>query len=158
MMKTKGIEHIALTVPDIEQATQFFQIAFDAKLMYDGHHPSDPPVQGKLAEQVFAMPKGAKWTHRRLLSVDNSPFIELFCYHADGQRSPARTFDYGLQHIAFYVDDLRQAVRDFERAGGKMYPMLNPKTGTIGAVTCSSGWVYGETPWGTVIELVTFPS
>lgn len=157
-MKTKGIEHIALTVPDVEQATQFFQIAFNAQVMYDGHRPSDPPVQGELAEQVFGMPKGAKWTHRRLLSVGSSPFIELFAYQAPEQRSPARTFDYGLQHIAFYVDDLKQASIDFERAGGKLYPMAHPQTGTIGAVNSTSGWVYGETPWGTIIELVTFPS
>ena len=154
-MKTRGIEHIALTVPDVEAATRFFQQAFGATVMYDGHSTNDPPVQGPYAEAVFGMPEGGKWVHRRLLTLGSAPYIELFRYQADGQREAARTFDYGLQHIALYVDDLQQAA-DFAAAGGTLYPAANPAAGTIGAVASTQGWVYGKTPWGTVIELVTF--
>lgn len=103
------------------------------------------------------MPKGGKWTHRRLLTLGSSPYIELFHYETDEQQAPARTYDYGLQHIAFYVDDLQQAAADFVAAGGELYPTITPD-GTLGTVSTSQGWVYGKTPWGTVIELVTFPS
>lgn len=157
-MKTRGIEHIALTVPDVEQATRFFQQAFNAVIMYDGHRPQDPPVQGEIAEAVFGMPKGGKWVHRRLLSLGSSPYIELFQYETEEHRPAARTFDYGLQHIALYVDDLQQAAKDFTAAGGELYPMVNQRTGSVGDVSSPYGWVYGKTPWGTVVELVTFPS
>lgn len=72
------------------------------------------------------MPKGGKWTHHRLLSVGGEVSIELFQYVVDKQQGSAHTYDYGLQHIAFYVDDLRQAAKDFASAGGQLYPVFNP--------------------------------
>lgn len=157
-MQTRGIEHIAITVPDVDEATDFFIKAFQATILYDGHTPSDPPVQGLVAEAVFGIPSGGRWIHRRILSVGPGPRIELFQYETQDQRSASRTFDYGLQHIAFYVDDLIQATQDFVSAGGRLYPAINQSTGRAGEVTSKHGWVYGETPWGTIVELVTFPT
>ncbi len=41
-------------------ASAFFQQAFGATVMYDGHRPTDPPVQGEIVETVFGMPKGGR--------------------------------------------------------------------------------------------------
>ena len=38
MAVTRGINHIGLTVPDIEQATTFFQTALDGKIAYDSQN------------------------------------------------------------------------------------------------------------------------
>lgn len=35
MELTRGINHIGLTVPDIERATQFFKEALNGKIAYD---------------------------------------------------------------------------------------------------------------------------
>lgn len=158
VFKPIGIDHIALTVPDVEEATLFFQQAFQASVLYDGHRPEDSAVEGEVAEAVFGMLKGGKWVHRRIISVGDRTNIELFQYHTSDQRQASRTFDYGLQHIGFLVEDLKQAADDFQAAGGKVYPVANPLTNQAEPVSASQGWVYGETPWGTVVELVTFPS
>ncbi len=154
----KRIDHIALTVPDVEEATCFFNQAFGGEILYDGHRPSDPAVEGPIAEAVFGMPEGSSWIHRRLIQVGDGMPIELFQYQVQEQREAARTFDVGLQHLAFQVDDLQVASRQFQEAGGQLYPFYHSRTGTVGAVSSQKGWVYGKTPWGTIIELVTFPS
>ncbi|PJN48555.1 hypothetical protein PAEAM_60970 [Paenibacillus sp. GM1FR] len=41
-MITRGIDHIGITVPDMEQATLFLQQAFGAQLAYDHITPDDP--------------------------------------------------------------------------------------------------------------------
>ena len=154
----KRIDHIALTVPDVEEATRFFEQAFGAEILYDGHRPSDPAVEGPIAEAVFGMPEGSSWIHRRLIQVGDSVPVELFQYQVQEQKEAARTFDIGLQHLAFQVDDLRATARQFQEAGGELYPTYNPQTASLGQVSSQNGWVYGKTPWGTIIELVTFPS
>lgn len=154
----KRIDHIALTVPNVEEATCFFKQAFGAEVLYDGHRPSDPAVEGPIAEAVFGMPEGGSWVHRRLIQVGDSVPIELFQYQVEEQKEAARTFDIGLQHLAFQVDDLQAAAQQFQEAGGQLYPVYNPETGSLGSLSSLNGWVYGKTPWGTIIELVTFPS
>ncbi|WP_317986201.1 VOC family protein [Streptococcus agalactiae] len=157
-MNIQRIDHIALTVPDVEEASQFFQKAFNAKILYDGHSSNQPAVEGPIAEAIFGMPEGSSWTHRRLIQIADSIPLELFQYQATGQREASRTFDIGLQHFALQVENLPQAVRKFEEAGGTIYPAFNHITGELGAVSTVNGWVYGKTPWGTVIELVNFPT
>jgi catechol 2,3-dioxygenase-like lactoylglutathione lyase family enzyme len=36
-----GIDHVGITVPDIEAATRFFEAAFDAQVIYDSKSLSD---------------------------------------------------------------------------------------------------------------------
>lgn len=64
VLKPIGIDHIALTVPDVEEATLFFHQAFQASVLYDGHRPDDPAFEREVAEAVFGMPKGGKWIQR----------------------------------------------------------------------------------------------
>ena len=45
-MAALGIEHIGMTVPDIDAATTFFDQAFGATLVYEGLSRSDPPMGG----------------------------------------------------------------------------------------------------------------
>ena len=134
-MKTKGIEHIALTVPDVIEATRFFQTAFDADLLYDGHTPESPPIEGAEAEKIFGMPSGGRWVWRRLLSLGGSN-LELFQYENTPHQRPLHTYDYGISHFAVYVEDLQQAVKDVEAAGGHAYLAYDPATGRA-APPCS---------------------
>ena len=156
-MQTNGIEHVALTVPDIEAATSFFVQAFAAEIMFDGHKPEDGPVAGEAMEKVFGMPSGGCWIWRRLLNVGGS-YLELFQYeHTSHQRAP-HTYDYGITHFAVHVDDLAQSVHDVEEAGGHAYRVYDSVTGQAVPARSAQGWCYVETPWGSVIELVTFPT
>jgi catechol 2,3-dioxygenase-like lactoylglutathione lyase family enzyme len=157
MMKTRGIEHVALTVPDVEAATRFFVQAFGAVPLFDGHTPEDPPVEGRDAERIFGMPPGGKFVFRRLLDLDGS-YLELFQYENTPHQRPPHTYDFGISHFAVFVDNLQEAANAVAQAGGRVYQAQDPATGHAASVRSSQGWVYVETPWGSVIELVTFPT
>lgn len=157
-MITRGIDHAALTVPDLEAVTDFFKKAFDAKIAYDLQSPKQPPIEGPNAERNLGMPKGGKLIHMRMLSIGNSASIELFHYETPNHQRAAHTYDYGLQHIAMYVDDIDKAAQRFVEAGGYLYSEINPIFGEIEGTGPNNRYVYGEMPWGTVVELVTYPT
>ncbi|GMA55222.1 hypothetical protein GCM10025857_65790 [Alicyclobacillus contaminans] len=48
---TRGIDHVGVTVPDIEEATDFFKKALGAKVAYDNKKLGDEPLQGKDTEK-----------------------------------------------------------------------------------------------------------
>lgn len=156
-MKTKGIEHVTLTVPDVAAATRFFEQAFQAEILFDGQTPAYPPVQGPDAEAIFGMPRNGRMVWRRLLNLGGSN-LELFQYDNTPHQSSPHSYDYGITHFAIYVDDLAQAVHDVEAAGGHAYPVYDPQTGRASRHYPHQGWAYIETPWGSLIELVTFPT
>lgn len=157
-MITRGIDHVALTVPDMEEATKFFKEAFNAKIAYDLHRPEEGPLEGTEVEQSLGLPKGGKLIHMRMLSIGNSASVELFNYDTPEHQRTAHTYDYGLQHIAMYVDDLDEAAKRFEAAGGHLYSNIHRIFGDIEGTGPENRYVYGEMPWGTVVELVTYPS
>ncbi len=94
---------------------------------------------------------------RRLLNLGGSN-LELFQYDNTPHQSSPHSYDYGITHFAIYVDDLAQAVHDVEAAGGHAYPVYDPQTGRASRHYPHQGWAYIETLWGSLIELVTFPT
>ena len=75
---TRGIDHIGMTVPSIEEATRFFKEAFEAQVSYDVQRPEHQPMEGEEVEQQLDLPSGRKIVHMRLLRLGNGPSIELF--------------------------------------------------------------------------------
>lgn len=55
-----GINHLGLTVPDIDEATEYFKSAFGAKIAYDGLTNADEPRAGQVVEQQLGLPKEGK--------------------------------------------------------------------------------------------------
>lgn len=153
----RGIDHIGITVPDIDTATQFLIAAFGAEVIYESLSRADPPIEGPETEEMFQLSKGTKTVAVRMIKLQHGPGIELFEMHAPQQREPVRSSDFGLQHFALYVDDMPAAVAQFTAAGGVIFdhptPILFPLENGSGNMFC-----YGRTPWGTVIELITLPS
>lgn len=150
----RGIDHVAMTVPYVEEASLFLQKAFGATMLLDWQAPSGSVVSGPEAERVFGMPAGGQWDERRMLQVGDS-VLELFHYEAPGQRDAARTVDYGITHIALLVSDVRKAALRFQEAGGELFPAHNTPNGTVDSETA---WVYAKAPWGAIFELVGFPA
>lgn len=152
-----GMDHVGITVPDIDEATRFFEDAFDAELIYESKTLSDEPEEGEETEQTLNLFPGTKVQAVRMLQLRYGPGIDLFQMEGPEQGAPARPSDYGLQHVAIYVDDIDAAVAQFETAGGTTFTrpqgiMFEPEMGE-GNVFC-----YGKTLWGSVIELLTYPS
>lgn len=150
---TRGIDHIGITVPDVEEATTFFKNAFDAKIAYDGISLDGEPLKGVDVEQKLGVRPGTEVIHVRMLTFDNGA-IELFNYQNTEQKEAVIASDIGIQHFCFYVDNMQQAVQRFIDAGGVL---LTDPGSMQGDVENGSGeFVYGRLPWGTLIELTSY--
>ena len=154
----RGIEHVGITVPDIEAAERFFVDAFGAETLYALVTPSDPPYTADTMHEVNGLLPGTAMISMRMMRLANGPNIELFELEdqGEGRRSAAGINDRGMHHFGLYVDDLDAAVEAFRKAGGVMtrgpVDMSGPEDGEGNRV-----W-FGRFPWGSWIEFITFPS
>lgn len=155
-MNIKEIDHVALTVPDIDKATKFFARAFDTKVAIEGLSTSEPSIAGPIAETVFGMPHGGRVTGRRVLKLGNGANVELFQFAGMPQHTAANTYDFGLQHFTVRVADLQQTAIAFLRVGGTLLQTADYVEAVKKGTGPRQGWLYGRTPWGSVIEMVTF--
>jgi catechol 2,3-dioxygenase-like lactoylglutathione lyase family enzyme len=141
------MDHVGITVPDIGQATRFFEAAFDAELIYESKSLSDKPDEGPETERMLNLFPGTSVKAVRMMHLRYGPGLELFQMQAAEQREPVRPSDYGLQHFAVYVDDINAAIAQFEAAGGTMFS--RPKAFIFGSeVGNGNVFCYGRTPWG----------
>ncbi|WP_413601375.1 VOC family protein [Curtobacterium sp. Curtsp57] len=152
----RGIDHVGLTVPDIDEATDFFVCGLDATVLYDRFLRAEPVRVGADVQQRLGIPHTMAQGALRMLALPNGPGLELFEYHGPDQRPAARASDLGWQHVAFYVDDLDHALVRLETAGGHRYS--EPRD--LGGVESGHGnrFVYVGTPWGSTLELITYPT
>ena len=147
-----GIEHIGLTVPDIDAATRFFADVIGAAALYDigpFEHADD-----WMANHLAVHPR-SRINKMRVLKIANGPVLELFEFTAPDQdtRQP-RNSDHGGWHIAFYVEDMERALIALKSHDVRI--QSGPVTMTEGP---SQGlqWLYFQAPWGQQLELVSYP-
>lgn len=147
-----GIEHIGLTVPDLEQAHQFLVDVIGAVHVYT--------LPGKRSDTT-------DWMHEhlgvhprttieeiRFYRVGNGANLEVFQYHAaDGQAPHPRNSDLGGQHLALYVTDMDAAIAHLRAHGVELMG------GTVASAGPAEGqhWQYFRAPWGQQFELVSYP-
>lgn len=149
----RGIDHVGITVPDIDDATRYLSDAFGAELAYD---LITEPLSGAFIEEAVGVPPGTVLERIRMLRLGQSANIELFCYRGTSQHASARASDFGLQHFCVYVDDIDESARRVAAAGGVcLTPPLDLPGGDAGE---GNRFAYTRAPWGTLIELVSYPS
>lgn len=151
----RGIDHIGMTVPDVDEASGFLVKAFDAEVLYDVQPENAEPMAGKEPEQQLGIPKGAKIVHMRLVQIGEGPTIELFQFEDAEQQNVAKLNDFGLQHFCLYTDDIQAAAKQFEAAGGTLLSEIHGLAGV--EESKNNKGVYGKTPWGSLVELITYP-
>lgn len=69
----RAIQHIGVTVPDLDAATQFFKDGLGAKVAYDGLTKDDEPRQGTDVERQLGLPSGAAIHKQRFLVIGAGP-------------------------------------------------------------------------------------
>lgn len=153
---SRGINHIGLTVPDMEEATEFFKKGLDGKIAYDSQRKDEQPRGGKEVEKFLGMSKGAQIIHKRMMVFGNGPNIEMFEFQNAKQHKAESLQDIGYTHLSFYVDDFEAAVAKIRLAGGQ--PISEPHSNTRFEDTDNNQTVYVKTPWGSLIELQTIPN
>lgn len=146
-----GVDHIGITVPDLEEASRFLLDVLGCEYMYTlGPYEHDDDW---MREHLNVHPR-ATMQRLHFFRCGGKAIFEVFQYSAPDQSMiPPRNSDVGGHHVAFYVDDLDVAV-SFLRAQGVQ---------VFGDPTVSSGpstgqrWVYFLAPWGMQFELVSYP-
>ena len=140
-----GIEHVGLTVPDIEIASRFFADVIGAETLYDigPFEHADDWMANHLAPS-----KGAHIYRMRVIRIANGPVLELMQF-----TGPASTAASGW-HIAFYVEDMERALAALKAHGVAI--QSGPVTMTEGP-SAGLEWLYFQSPWGQQLELVSYP-
>ena len=147
-----GVEHVGLTVPDIEAATRFFVDVLGAEMLFE----VGPFVaaDGWMKKHLGVHPR-AVVRKLRMLRLAAGPSVELFEYEAPDQREARpRNSDAGGHHLAFYVTDMAAAVAHLRQHGVTL--LGDPTLMTEGA-SAGLAWVYFLAPWGLQLELVSAP-
>lgn len=156
-MSIRGIDHIGITVPDIEEATRFLIDALGAELIYQSVAPEDKNLDNEAQQKTLRLVPGTTIKAIRMFKLQHGPGIELFEMHGPDQREPLRASDFGLQHFAVYSDDIGTALQRFNTAGGEVFTTPQPLGFSTeeGAGNC---FCYGLTPWGNIVEFITWPT
>jgi len=154
------IDHLGLTVPDLEAAVEFYTAALGGRLLYrlgpfDSRELSEGGVDW--TEAHVAVPD-ARYDIA-MLGFADGPLIEFFEYvRPEGRGAAPRNNDVGGHHIAFAVTDLAVAVAQVVANGGiaQAGPIVVPAgaddSGSWPAIEVN----YVLDPWGNQLELVHY--
>ena len=156
-----AIDHIGLTVPDLDAAVDFYTKALGGRELFR----LGPFDSRELSEE------GQDWTAEHVAVPDalysvamvgfaDGPLIEFLEYvRPEGSQVAPRNNDLGGHHIAFEVMDLDAALAQLvanggsARAGPIVVPAGEDATGSWEAFTVN----YVQDPWGNQLELVYYP-
>lgn len=154
-----NVDHVGITVPDLESAVSFYRNVFGAVELYR-LGPFD-------AAQLPSMPDGRDWSaahvnvagakfHFAMLQMGPGLMLELFQYDRPLDRTlhPPRNCDLGGHHLALKVKDLEKAI-DFLKQQREVVVMAGPIEVSEGP--CAGlRVIYFLDPWGNQLELVEF--
>lgn len=147
----RGTEHIGFTVPDLDEAERFFVDVIGCEKVYSlGPFSADDDW---LMTQLNVHPR-ATMRELRFFRCKNGPNFEIFQWETPEEQSPQpKNSDIGGHHLAFYVDDIDEAVSYLRSSGVTVLGNI------VASANASLGqrWVYFLTPWGMQLELVSFP-
>ena len=147
----RSVDHVAFTVPDLEQAIAFFVDHVGGELIFrDG--PFADPDGDQMARRLDVDPKASCVLAIVRLGRLN---LELFEYSAPDQslRQP-RNSDVGGHHLAVYVDDVDAAHAYLAQVPGVR--LLDGPNGVAeDAPVAGQCWFYFVTPWGLHMEITS---
>lgn len=147
----RGAEHFGFTVPDIKQAIEFFENIIGAEVVYEiGPFASDDDwmTEHLNVNPRTVIPKAA------IVKCGKGSNFEIFEFEApDQEKKMPKNSDWAGRHIAFYVDDIKEAVSYLK--DNKIEVLGEPTVMTEGA-SAGESWVYFLSPWGMQLELVSY--
>jgi catechol 2,3-dioxygenase-like lactoylglutathione lyase family enzyme len=150
-MTVYGMQHIGFTVPDLDQAVNFFRDVFGAvECLSTGLIDVDETYM----QRRLGVPAGCRIEDIRVLRIGNGSNLELFGYSGDpdAEQPLKRNSQPGGFHLAFQVDDCNAAADRLRARGvnvldGPNYVEVGPMAGLT--------WCYLQAPWGQYLEIVS---
>ncbi|MEU6094317.1 VOC family protein [Streptomyces sp. NPDC047079] len=147
-----GVDHICYTVPDLDEALDFFTGVLGAQLLYRVGIEADADYCDRQLSVTQDIAVDAAMV--RLGPVTN---VELFQYTVADQRTELpRNSDIGGHHLAFYVDDVDKAVAHLRTVPG-VEVLGEPQLIEDGGPIHGDRWVYFRAPWGLQMEVLNMP-
>jgi catechol 2,3-dioxygenase-like lactoylglutathione lyase family enzyme len=150
----RGTEHIGFTVPNLQQAHDFFVDVIGCDYIYTLGPFSHPDPGDDWMREHMAVDPRTVMQELRFYRCGFGPNFEIFEFvPAESPAPQPLNSDLGGHHLAFYVDDMDAAVAYLRSYGVTV----------LGDPTASSShsfgqrWVYFLTPWGMQCELVSYP-
>ncbi len=148
----RSVDHVAYTVPDLDEAVAFFVDHFGAELIF-----TDGPFADGESDSMrrrLGVDPGARCT-LAMLRLGQHHNIELFEYDAPDQvRTPPTNSDVGGHHLAFYVDDI-DAGYEYVKAIPGVVVHEGPNGVDPAAPVAGQRWFYFRSPWGMQLELTS---
>ncbi|MFC7080668.1 VOC family protein [Halorussus caseinilyticus] len=147
----RNVHHVSITVPDLDEAVDFFVDVLGAELLYEKGPFADPEfMETNLnvhpeAEGQLAMLRFGPTTNLELFEWD-SP---------DQEEGHPSNSDVGASHLGIQVEDIDAAIDYLEGVEGVEIlgtPQHNEE-GPTGGLT----YVYFTAPWGYQLELLEAP-
>ena len=144
IVSARHIDHVGITVPDLNQAIQFFEDALGAQRLWQ---------VGPFQETPTGVP--IKSIHIAMLRLGPNLNVELMAFDADGQNpTMPSNIDVGATHLAFFVDDLEAAAASLKEHGAEL---LAGPIEAKGDVKKGERIWYFRTPWGAFMEILWRP-
>ena len=154
----RHVDHIGLTVPDLDAAIAFYEKVFGAEILH-----RLGPIS---ADDLPLMPSGLDWMQahldvkgarleKALMKLGHSIMIELFQYDepGDARKSPPRNCDIGAHHVAYCVEKLEPAIAYLVSQGCRpMEGLFDMDEGP----TANERSQYLSDPWGNYLELMEY--
>ena len=111
----RGTDHIGFTVPDLEQAVDFFVNVIGCEPFYElGPFEAEDDW---MAVHLNVHPRTVM-KRLKFLRCGHGTNFELFEYQApDQNRAQPKNSDIGGHHLAFYVDDIDAAIAHLKQHG-----------------------------------------
>ncbi|WP_246795986.1 VOC family protein [Burkholderia perseverans] len=148
-VKAFGVDHVGISVPDLAQAESFFSDTF-------GCVPVTHIGPFDLTKMSGGFAPRADSVDIVMIRCGTGSNIELFQYrNSKGSNEMPKAEDIGASHIAFYTDDINGAVAYLKSRGITVLgePITMPSGDTEGET-----WVHFRSPWGSELELVSYPN
>jgi catechol 2,3-dioxygenase-like lactoylglutathione lyase family enzyme len=149
-----GMDHVGITVPDIAEARAWFEDVIGCQTPLKFGPFSDPT--GTFMHDLLEVDPRAVIPEIDMLRCGTGSNIELFEYTSPNQDTRlARNSDFSGHHLAFYVEDIDVAVAYMESKGVRK--LLGPFPVT-GGPAAGQSINYFQAPFGTYVELISYPN
>ena len=153
----RGLDHVGLTVPDVEAAVAYYTEVFGARRQY---------TMGPLDSRDMPPASRGDWTASHInvadarltfVGMELLPGLNVEIYQFDRADRPrtgaARNCDQGYHHLALRVNDVEAAAayllkNGFTACEGPIVPPDGPLLG-------SRNWYLAD-PWGNQFELMEY--
>lgn len=163
----RGMDHVGITVRDLDEASRFLEAALGAEAMYDLFAPSSDPTNPGVALNAPGGPTDERldfskakindapniaFLGHRMMRIGDGATLELLVLDSEDP-SASEYRHLGISHFSVFVDDIEQAARRVEAAGGTLFERFEMIGLEAGARAEAQ---YALAPFGLRFELISY--